>query len=37
MIAYEIVGGLVVLALILTGLHTVLTWAEDKGKKGKRT
>jgi hypothetical protein len=32
----EIVGGLVILGLILTGLHTVLKWAEDKGnKKGK--
>lgn len=32
MIAYEIIGGLVILGLILVGLHTVLTWAEDKQK-----
>lgn len=34
MIAYEIIGGLVVLALILVGIDTVLKWAKGKQKSG---
>ena len=30
MIAYEIIGGLVVLGLILVGINTVLQWAKRK-------
>jgi hypothetical protein len=32
MVAYEIIGGLVVLGLILTGIHTILNYFENKGK-----
>ena len=34
MIAYEIIGGLVVLGLILVGINTVLQWAKSKQKSG---